>query len=302
MKIIRSLNDIENDDEVLLTIGNFDGIHRGHHFLISELKKYKTQNEKIVVITYIPHTKLFLNQISKDFLITTPTEKYDLLNKEGVDYILEINFDSEIAQMNALSFFNKYVFIYKKIKKVVLGYDFRIGMNKESSFEDVKSWCEKVNIEIKQLDPLVFNNKVCSSTLIRDLISNKSIEEANLFLNYSYFLNGLVIKGEGRGKKLKFPTINIKVDELKKIPPVGVYITETQIRNKKYKSISNIGFNPTFGGDFIKIETHILEFDQNIYGEFVKIMFIKFLRDEMKFNNVNDLVLQIANDINQARG
>jgi riboflavin kinase/FMN adenylyltransferase len=302
IKNINELQEIYSEDKVQVTIGNFDGVHKGHReFLLRISDNCKKTKSKFVVITFVPHPVHILNA-QTGFLINSYTERRELLAQCGVDYLLEVDFTRDFSTLSPESFFQKFLFTYRGIDKVYLGHDFAFGANKSGDYKLAKILCEKENINLILQDEFLLNNHSVSSSIVRSAISSGEIERANSLLGRPYFLSGRVIKGQGRGKQIGFPTANIDYGNELIIPARGVFITKTNIHDMIYNSVTNIGMNPTFNlGQAIHIETHLLDFTRDIYGEEMRVSFFKKIRDEKKFSSVNDLITQIDKDVQAAK-
>ena len=299
--IIRdSLNNFsEISSNFAVTIGNFDGVHLGHQKLIKDiLQDCHTKNEELVVCTFVPHPKFILAN-AKNFLINSYEERQNLIEKLGIKYLVEFNFNRDFSTLSPAEFLDNYIFINKKCKALYLGHDFAFGANKAGDHDFVKNYCAQKNIRyFLEKEFLNKNQMKPSSTQIRNFLLTADIKNANNLLGRSFFVSGRVIKGKGRGKTIGFPTANILFDEGRIFPKVGVYKSQVHLKDMIYNSITNIGYNPTFtDSNHINFETHILDFDNDIYGEKIKVEIIDFIRDEMKFSNVNELVKQINLDI-----
>jgi riboflavin kinase/FMN adenylyltransferase len=307
MKIITSLQDIpkiEGDAiPIGLTIGNFDGVHLGHRDLLSKIKNECTKkNLKFVVVTFIPHPQKIISPEKPHLLISSYQQRRLLLEEQGVDYLVELKFTRDFSTLTPEKFLSNYLLNYPKLKEFYLGYDFAFGANKLGGHDLVKSLCTPLQINVQIQPKFEVQGKVISSSLIRDKITTGEIIEANNYLATSFKLEGVVVKGEGRGKKIGFPTANIQVAEDLIIPQKGVYVTRTWYQGMIYNSITNIGNNPTFKDtQLLHIETHLFDFDIDIYGELLSIEFIKKVRDEKKFSTVNELINQIKADVDFAK-
>ena len=300
MIVVKKLEEIKslyNEKKINVTIGNFDGVHLGHKEFLSEIKKDSIKYySKFVVVTFVPHPLQILRAHS-GFLINTFEERRTLLEACGVDYLLEIDFTRDFSTLSPEDFLSNYIFSFSGIEKIFLGHDFAFGANKSGDFKFVKDFCESKKTELILQKEFKVSNEAVSSTEIRNAISSGNIPKASSLLGRDYFLSGRVIKGEGRGKKIGFPTANMGYDKGLLTPMKGVYITQTIINNMTYNSITNIGHNPTFNTGYeIHVETHLLDFTLDIYGEVIKVIFLQKIRDERKFPSVNDLVEQIDRD------
>jgi riboflavin kinase/FMN adenylyltransferase len=306
MKVHQSLLDLvkENDTpEIGITIGNFDGVHIGHREL---LKKIKTdclsRGLQFVVVTFTPHPQKILQPGKERFLINSYDQRKTLLSELGVDHLVEVMFTRDFSTLSPEVFLKDYLLSYPALRNIYLGYDFAFGANKQGGFDLVKSICENRGIEVEIQPKFEFKGHVVSSSLIREKILAGDVDEVEEILGSKFQLEGVVVKGEGRGKKIGFPTANIQVSSDLIVPDKGVYVTRTIYKGMTYQSVTNIGNNPTFKiSNQIHIETNIFDFDADIYGETLNIEFISKVRDEKKFATVNDLIEQIKQDVQFSR-
>ncbi len=279
-----------------ITIGSFDGVHKGHIDLIEQLKETGEQNNlKTAVITFVPHPKIFFKV--PDFkLINTLDEKIDLLKKTEIDYLILQEFNLDFANQQPDDYIRKLIDNYQ-MKILLMGYDHHFGKDKKGNFVYIKSLEDKMHFETKQISVLKEGNEPVSSSRIRELIKNGKIQEANELLGYDFFISGKVVSGNRIGNKLGFPTANIEVDDEYKIKPKqGVYIVSSEIDGNKYYGMMNIGIRPTINGTKEISEVHFFNFNQNIYEKFIKISFLKRLRKEKKFQSLSDLTAQLQKD------
>lgn len=302
LKKLDELKTLYSEEKIQVTIGNFDGVHKGHREFLSNIHQdCKKTKAKFVVITFVPHPVQILKAQS-GFLLNTYKERRELLAQCGVDYLLEVDFTRDFSTLLPEEFLEKYVFSFSGIEKIYLGHDFVFGANKTGDYKLAKCQCEKENIKLVLQQEFRLDNHAVSSSVVRNAVSKGDMEMANSLLGRPYFLSGHVIKGQGRGKQIGFPTANLDYVKDLIIPEKGVYITQTTIHDMTYNSVTNIGVNPTFNmGHAINIETHLLDFNRDIYGEEMRVSFLKKLRDEKKFSSVNDLIKQIELDVNDAK-
>lgn len=302
VKDLKELKENFNEDKIHVTIGNFDGVHLGHREFLSHIKKDSIQDHaKFVVVTFVPHPLQTLKAQS-GFMLNTYAERRELLSECGVDYLLEINFTRDFSTLTPEQFLEKYIFSFDGISKIFLGHDFAFGANKSGDFHVAKTFCDNRKTSLILQKEFKVKNTSVSSTEVRNAIQMGDIPKATELLGRDYFLSGRVIKGEGRGKKIGFPTANLGYDKELIIPAKGVYVTQVKIKDMTYNSVTNIGVNPTFNTGYnIHVESHLLDFTHDIYGEEIRVSFIKKLRDEKKFPSVNDLVAQIESDVTQTR-
>lgn len=307
METLHSLEDIAKVQPVLpeigLTIGNFDGVHLGHQKLLNKIKAECLQKKiAFVVVTFVPHPQKILQPDKERFLINTYEQRRKFLSQMGVDYLIELKFDRDFSTMGPEDFLKKYLFTYPKLKNIYLGYDFAFGANKQGGFDLVSEICKSRGMNVEIQPKFEVNSQVVSSSFVRQLIVQGNLTEADALLGRPFELEGVVVKGEGRGKKIGFPTANIQVSSDIIVPQRGVYVTKTLYKGMVYKSVTNIGYNPTFKDTLhTHIETNIFDFDNDIYGENLEIQFLQKIREEKKFATVNDLIEQIKADVKFAR-
>lgn len=303
MKTLHSLLDVPKEGGHYplagITIGNFDGVHLGHQQLLKKIKADCTSRGlKFIVVTFTPHPQKILQPGKEQFLISSYEQRRQLLKKLGVDYIVEILFNRDFSTLAPEEFLNRYLLVYPSLQNVYLGYDFAFGANKQGDYDLVRSICAPRGIEVEIQPKFEFLGKIVSSSLIRERLISGKIDEVEEMLGRHFHLEGVVIKGEGRGKKIGFPTANIQVSQDLIVPHKGVYVTKTVHDGMTYQSVTNIGNNPTFkAGNQLHIETNLFDFDHDIYGEKIEIQFLRKIREEKKFSTVNDLIDQIRKDV-----
>ena len=293
LKVLESL-----PEETALTVGNFDGIHLGHRYLINKLKeKAKEKNLKTVVLTFCPHP---LKVLAPNLLLCELTdidEKIELFGELGIDYLCFIRFDKEFAKIHARDFLED--ILYKKLgcRYLLVGYDWRYGYKREGEIELAKEVGKKLGFEVEEAKPFKINDHIVSSTLIRRLLKEGRVEDVREYLGHYYWIKRKVVKGEGRGSKIGFPTANLQnTDNL--CLKEGVYLVKVE---DKHYGVANYGYRPTFGGKKKVLEVHLLNFQGNLRGKRVKVEFLKFIREEKKFSSVEELINQIKKDIETAK-
>ena len=300
MKIIDHVNEIK--EPFVLTIGNFDGIHKGHQYLLKKLLKQSRHHQgKACVITFTPHPYEILNPERKNFLINSYNEKKFLIENLNIDYFVSLKFTRDFSTKGPETFIKEYL-ESDYLRGIYLGYDFSFGADKRGSYEVIQKYFLNRPVEISMENEFCLKGNNVSSTRVRDMIEEGNFTDVTNLLGRSFFVTGIVLKGLGRGKQIGFPTANINVSEKRIFPRLGVYITETSYQDMIYHSITNVGINPTFkNSGKMSIETNIFDFDNEIYGERIEVKFLKRIREEKKFSSVNELVLQISKDIQLAR-
>ena len=300
---VHNLNDAnKSNKKTIITIGNYDGFHLGHRFLIDKLNKLSlAHNLKSVLVTFNPHTKNIIS--NKNFkVLTTFNDKVHLAQFLSIDIICEVSFNKNVKNKSYEDFINMIIDKYNP-SIVLFGYDNKIGKNQKGDFEVITKYLKKSNIKVDNCEAYYNeSNKKVTTTAIKENILNYNIEEANKLLGRNYSLKGKVVKGENRGKSLGYPTANIEIMSFEQlVPPNGVYSVTLTANDVKYKSICNIGFCPTIkvNSSKITLEVHVINKEINLYDKNVVVEFISFIRKEFKFNNENDLKNQIMKDIVQ---
>lgn len=296
MKIIEiDLNYIADEDSVI-ALGNFDGVHKGHMELINKaVARADDLNIESSILLFNEHTDNLIKVGKKD-IITTNQTKFEILENLGVDIIYLINFTREFMAYTPKMFLKDFLADNLKIRGVVVGYDYTYGFKKSG---DVDFLLENKDLfdTIDVINQISSHGEKISSTLIRNLIEEGKIKEANELLSRPYKLIGEIIHAKGLGKKMGYPTANLKLIDNFVIPRYGVYDTDIIINGERFKASTNIGTNPTVEHDGIKIEAHILDFDRDIYGEIVELELLDFVRPELKFDSIEELFDQIAKDV-----
>lgn len=273
-------------DSLCAAIGNFDGVHLGHQKLIEECKKH---GYKSAVLTFYPHPSVFLKKIPNYPLITPLEKKTDILSKMGIDYLIVVEFNEEIASMPKEEFLEALHLM--NIKACVCGYDFTFARRAEGNILDLAK-----EFEFYEIKKYILNDIRVSSTYIRELLSNGNIEEANRLLGRQYSIRGNVIYGLQNGRTIGFPTANIDFKNFY-LPKTGVYFVNIIVEGIPYIGMANIGHNPTIEwNEKIKLEVNIFGLDEDIYGENIEVYFIKRIREEKKFKTVEELIKQLKKD------
>lgn len=297
MEIIDLLNYNEIRFETAIALGNFDGLHIGHQELIKAMvENSKKIGLKSSLLLFKTHTKSIINKKTPNML-TNNEQKFRIAEELGVDIIYLLDFDESVMRLTGEEFVKEILLKKMNGKLLVCGFDYRFGYKASGDSNYLRELGDQYGIDLIVLEPVHRDSNVISSSLIRDLINNGEVKHASELLGRYYSIIGEVISGSNRGNKLGFPTANIEPIADYVMPKTGVYITNSILNNKRYISATNIGYNPTFNEENLKIETYILDFNEDIYGETLEIEFIDFLRDDIKFNNVEDLIEQINLDI-----
>ncbi len=286
-----------------LTIGVFDGVHRGHQEIVAKLTAGAHGNgAPAVVLTFWPHPGLVLGKRKKLKCLTMPDERADLLGALGVDAVITQPFTPEFANFSSLDFM-RLVSKRLDLRSLWIGYDFALGHNRTGDFERLSELGKELGYGVQAIGPVKNGTGVLSSSLIRQRVQNGDMTHATKSLGRFYALSGPVVHGDGRGRKINIPTANIDYSKEKVIPAFGVYACWAWIGEQKRPAAVNIGINPTFTPDkeTPNVEAHLLDFSRDLYGEELKLEFVGRLRDEMKFEGVEALLEQIHADIRETR-
>ncbi len=300
MKIIRDFENEPQLSESVVTIGTFDGLHIGHIKIIENLKKKAEKlNLNSVVITFYPHPRIVLNNTNEVKLLTPLNEKIILFEKLGIDYLYIVQFSKEFSKKTYKEFVDEIIIGKTNAKFMIIGYDHKFGNKREGDLKKLQEYIKGKNIDMMVVQAEKMSETTVSSTKIREAIHSGDIEAANKMLKRNYLVEGIVIEGAKRGRTLGFPTANIQPEDKNKLlPPNGVYFVKVNYNNTKYFGMANIGLRPTFNNVKEPItEVYIFDFSKEIYGEQISIEFLKKLRNEKKFNSIEELEIQIQKDV-----
>jgi riboflavin kinase / FMN adenylyltransferase len=282
----------------VVTIGTFDGVHIGHQKILSKVVKIAKLNDCTpLVLTLFPHPRMVLQKDDSIKLLNTIDERIDILKSHGIKEVIVKEFTREFANLSAKEYVKSILVDELKANIIVIGYDHHFGKNRSANINDLKSFADDFNFKVKEISAQDIKDVTVSSTKIRNALKAGQVDLANLFLGYNYFITGKVIKGKGLGRTLNFPTANIKIKEsYKLIPHDGVYVVKSEINDEIIYGMINIGSNPTVNGKSRSIEVHFFNFEKNIYNDTLKIEFLKRIRNEQKFKNLNALKNQLQKD------
>ena len=299
MKIYRKIEDITQPlPNACVTIGNFDGVHHGHQQLFATVvKKARALNGTSVAITFDPHPlQVLLPGGIK--LISTCQQKEELIALSGIDALLVIPFTKEFAKTTADTFVADLLVRKLGVKELVVGYDYAFGKGRSGNIEFLKKQGQLFNFPVTVVEACYIKDQLVSSTKIRELVKEGKMADAKELLGRFYQIRGTVQVGKQRGGRvIGFPTANLKFNEEDLVPKHGVYVTQVFCEGRHYGGILNIGYNPTFGEEQLVAETHIFDFNEDIYGKPIKVNLLKFLRSERKFSGAKELAEQIVNDV-----
>ncbi|MDC1180233.1 bifunctional riboflavin kinase/FAD synthetase [Flavobacteriaceae bacterium] len=296
--IRENLKDYNSTKPSVITIGTFDGVHIGHKKIINQITSISSKNNLIsILLSFFPHPKMVLQNDNELKLINTIQEKEGLLNSLNLDYLIIKEFTKEFSRLSALEFVRDILVNKLNAKHIIIGYDHHFGRNRTANIEQLKEFGELYDFKVTEILAQDIDDIAISSTKIRKALINGEITLANKFLGYNFFFSGNVIHGNNIGKTISFPTANIKIDApYKLVPKNGVYIVKTTIENQITFGMMNIGYNPTFNGKQKSIEIHFINFNKNIYDKTLTIEMILRIRNEIKFNTVDDLKKQLEQD------
>lgn len=301
MIVIKELEDIkERYKYPILTIGNFDGFHLGHQAIFKEMvKRSKEIKGTTIAFTFEPHPLKVIAQGKPLRLLTTFEEKVRLIESEGIDVLLCPKFTKVFADQRPRDFVKDVLYKRLAVKEIFVGYDYAFGRGREGTVGSLKEMAGEFGFKVIVIDPVMVGNEVVSSSKIRELISEGKVKEASLFLGRPFSIEGIVVKGKGRGASLLgFPTANIDTrDPDLLIPKEGIYAVKVYFNGRIFQGAANIGYKPTFGNSNLSCEVHILDFSEELLGRNLRINFIERIRDEKAFSSPQALSEQIKKDV-----
>jgi len=303
MTIIYKLEELEKPlRNPVLTIGNFDGVHKGHLALFGKVKeRAESIGGQSAVMTFDPHPAKVMLPENSPLLITPTHQKLKLIEEAGIDVVFCLSFNKEFAAISAQDFVRTILVAKIGVKELVVGYDYAFGYAREGNISLLREMGDRLGFVVHVVEPVRLDQTLVSSTSIRKMVQEGNLSGAKDLLGRDYQICGKVVRGMNRGRKLLgFPTANLElVDEL--IPKRGVYAVKVLVDDKTYYGLTNIGYNPTFGQGPFSVETHILDFSGDLLGKTVRVNFIERIRDEKAFETVKDLERQITQDVFRAR-
>ncbi len=296
---IKSAADYDQIKDSVVTIGTFDGVHRGHQKIIKRLVTIAgTEQLQALVLTFFPHPRMVVQKDSSIKLINTIDEKANLIQDLGVDHLVVKAFTKEFSRLTALEYVRDVLVNTLHVKHIIVGYDHHFGRNRTANIKDLKEYGAFYGFKVTEIDAQEVGDVAVSSTKIRTALKEGAIKEANQFLGYPFMLNGTVIKGKGLGKTIQFPTANLKIEEpYKLIPKKGVYLVQALIENESVFGMLNIGTNPTVSSaNTLSIEVFFFNFNKNLYDTELRIQLLDRIRDEIKFTDLEALKTQLERD------
>ena len=298
MKTIHGIENFPADEASIVTIGTFDGVHLGHQQILKQLIDTSRKSKlKSVLLTFFPHPRMVLQPDISMRLIQTIQEREKALQKTGLDYLVIHPFSTEFSRLSADDYVKQILVEQLNVRKVVVGYDHRFGRNRTASLEDMYHYADIHEFEVIEINAEKIESTAVSSTKIRKAIDEGNIELANTYLGHSFTIEGMVIDGNKRGRELSYPTANIDLQNPHKIvPKQGVYLVKSKLKGRVVYGMMNIGTKPTFDTTMPSIEVHFLDWNGNLYGQAVQVELLKWVREERKFNTVEELQTQIQAD------
>lgn len=299
MKVYSNIEDFKEVKNPIVTTGTFDGVHLGHQKIIARLKDVAQKHQgETVLLTFYPHPRMVLFPDDNELkLLNTQQEKIELLEKYGIDHLIIHPFTKEFSRLTSVEFVRNILVNQLHTNRLIIGYNHHFGRNREGSFEHLKEFGPVYGFDVEEIPAKDIDSIEVSSTKIRVALQSGDVETANTYLGHTYSITGKVIKGNQLGRTLGYPTANILIDDkYKLIPADGVYAVKVGVNGKSYGGMLNVGNNPTINGKGRSIEVNIFDFSGDIYGADATIYFIKRLRDEQKFNGLDELKNALAID------
>lgn len=301
MQHLQRIEEVQLDRPSVVTIGVFDGVHRGHQHLIGRLvEQAHAQGHLAVVLTFFPHPDVVIKGITDRYYLTTDAQRAVLLGGLGVDYVITLQFDDHLRQIRAARFVDL-MKAHLKLETLWVGSDFAMGFKREGNVDFLRAQGEEKGFSLQVIDLIMGNHSAISSTSIRQALQAGDVEQARDWLGRAYSVRGEVVHGLQRGHTIGFPTANIDVWNMQVIPANGVYAGWAILNGQRHMAVTNVGTRPTFNGDNTTVEAHLLDFDQDIYGEQLEFTFEARLRPETRFDGIQALIAQIGADAEQAR-
>jgi riboflavin kinase / FMN adenylyltransferase len=301
MRVFNSIQEANLQHPTIATIGTYDGVHLGHQLVIKNMvQAARAQNLETAVISFHPRPQAILRPSLPTYYLTMPEDRVSLLADLGVDIFIIQPFTRETAQLSAQEFMTQLTRSLK-LSQLWVGHDFALGKNREGDIPRLTELGVSLGYAVKVIEPLVSGSEIVSSTLVRKAVEAGDMKAARALLGRCYSLLGVISTGSRRGRTLGFPTANLTVSEDYLLPPNGVYVTLVDIKNERWPSATNIGIRPSFGGQQRFIEAFIFNFDGDLYEQSLRLELVEWLREEKRFDRVEDLVQQIHRDVAKAK-
>lgn len=297
MTVVNSLNQLKDIKDSVVTIGNFDGVHVGHQYLIkTAVEEAKKINTKSVAFTFSNHPVNYFKPNSIKYITTNET-KVEVIKSFGIDMVVNIPFNMDILGVSAEEYIKNILVDKLRVKKIVIGHDFTFAKNKEGTVEVLKNLSKKYNFDVIVVPPIEVDNIRVSSTYIRNLLKSGEVYNIEKFLGRTYSICGEVVPCRQLGRTIGFPTANTNISKDLMLPKEGIYHTKVKVGNRYFDGATNVGYNPTVENKGFSVETFILDFNENIYNQTICIYFIERIRDEVKFSSLDELKNQLKKDV-----
>lgn len=298
MKQHTSAYNFDGEKATVVTIGTFDGVHRGHRKIVDRLIANAQGNDlESVVLTFFPHPRMVVQKGSNIKLINTIEERVQLLEATALDHLIVHPFTHEFSRLSAEEFVEEILVNQLNAKRVIIGYDHHFGRNRNANIDDLRKFGKQYGFDVEEISKQDIDDVAISSTKVRKALEGGDLALANEFLGSKFLLTGVVSKGKGLGRKLNYPTANLKIaEDYKLIPAKGVYVVRSTIENTLYYGMMSIGTNPTVGGDALTIESFFFDMNMDLYDKKIQIEVLTRIRDEKKFDNLDQLVTAMKND------
>ena len=302
MKVHYELSSLPQFKDAIVTMGAFDGVHKGHQQIIHRMKQLAQKVEgETIIITFHPHPRKVISSVPGEIKqLSSIKERIQLLEAVGIDHLVIINFDYQFSNMTAAQYVENFLYHYFKPNTVIVGYDHHFGKGRNGNIELLKTMGAKLDFQVEEINEQLVQNEIISSTLIRNYIAEHEIKKANDLLGYAYQFEGFVVRGNQLGRTIGYPTANLHInDEEKLIPANGVYAVKVKgacTNQAILDGMMNIGIRPTVDGQKKVIEVHIFNFDQDIYEQYITVMVYEFIRGEVKFDGLDALKNQLGQD------
>lgn len=299
MRIIKDISEIKRDEKSIITLGTFDGLHLGHQQIVDKvIQKSRNTGGRSFLITFDPHPRKVIPGRNDVKLLSTLDEKIMILKQMNLDNLFVINFTREFSRQSPEEFVEKYLVAGIGLKEIIIGYDHHFGKGRDGNFYILQELGSKFNFAVTLIPEFSIDSETISSTRIRNSLLAGDVVRAGKMLGRSYSFTGKIVRGDGRGKQLGFPTANISVDNPDKlIPANGIYAAECIVNNEKHFGLLSIGSRPTFHKDGNIIpEFYIFDFNKDIYEKIMQVNMVEKIRDEEKFNSVDELIIQMKKD------
>lgn len=298
MKVYHNIKEVKSYKKTIVTLGTFDGVHKGHQAILKELVHQSSlMSLDSLVLTFFPHPRLIVSKDNEIKLLNTINERIHLLESNNINHFVIHPFDEDFANLTPEQFVKNILVDQFNIQKIIIGHDHRFGKNRAADFNDLKNFGSLYGFEVEEISAQLVDEVSVSSTKIRNALFEGNVELANEYLGYNYSLEGKVQKGNQLGRTINFPTANIVIEEAYKlIPKIGVYAVKVIHNSLTYFGMMNIGMRPTINGTNKTIEVNIFDFNKEIYGDSIRVEFVKKIREEQKFESFEHLKEQLFKD------